>query len=47
VITEGKQSKEIKGKLKDLLQDKRLRFNLIIFTFLWVIATFNYYLVYF
>ena len=45
-ITEVKQ-KEIKGKLKDLLQDRKLRLNLIIFAVLWVIATFNYYLVYF
>jgi hypothetical protein len=45
-ISEVKQ-KEVKGKLKDLLQDRRLRFNLIIFVFLWIIATFNYYLIYF
>ena len=38
---------EVKGKLKDLLLDRRLRFNLIIFVFLWIIATFNYYLIYF
>jgi len=45
-ITEVKRQ-EIKGKLKDLLQDKKLRMNLIIFAVLWIIATFNYYLVYF
>jgi hypothetical protein len=43
----GGERKQIKGNLKDLLQDRKLRFNLIIFVLLWIIATFNYYLVYF
>ena len=46
-IAEVVKRQEIKGKLKDLLQDRKLVFNLIIFTLLWIIATFNYYLVYF
>jgi hypothetical protein len=46
-IIDGEKSIEIKGKIKDLLQDKKLRLNLLIFTLLWIIATFNYYLIYF
>lgn len=38
---------EIKGKLKDLIQNRKHRTNLIIFVILWIIATFTYYLVYF